>query len=204
MARLRSPMPCRPPCLFSHLNTRPAMYQRKGRRRVQHRAVLRHRLEIHERGRAGTRLAEQIVAHDHEREACRADVLLRAGVDQTELRHVDRPRQDGRRHVGDQRHVAGISARSGTPRRRWSRSACSADTPRRACSFQRATGRNRAVRLACVGGDVDLAVVLRFADAPSSTRRPCSRSRRRCPAVVRFIGTPANCAVAPPCRNSTL
>jgi hypothetical protein len=43
-----------------------------------------------------------------ERQPGRADVLLRAGVDQAVARDVDRPRQDVRRHVGDQRHGAGV------------------------------------------------------------------------------------------------
>ena len=46
----------------------------------------------------------------------RAGVLLRAGVDQRRsVAHVDRPRQEVRRHVGDQRHVArALRGRSAT------------------------------------------------------------------------------------------
>ncbi len=58
--------------------------------------------------RACDDLADQVVAHDDDGEAGRADVLLRAGVDHAEFRHVDRARQDGRRHVGHQRHAAGV------------------------------------------------------------------------------------------------
>jgi hypothetical protein len=36
-------------------------------------------------------LLHEVVADDHERRAGRADVLLRAGVDQPVLRHVQRP-----------------------------------------------------------------------------------------------------------------
>src|SRR5690606_24531836 len=36
------------------------------------------------------------------------DVLLRAGIDETEARHVHRSRQDVRGHVGYQRHAAGL------------------------------------------------------------------------------------------------
>src|ERR1700722_19206335 len=54
----------------------------EGRRRVEHGVLRRDRLVIpHHRGR-GTSPPEQIIAHDHDAKAGRADVLLRPGVDQ--------------------------------------------------------------------------------------------------------------------------
>ena len=104
----------------------------EGRRRVEHGAFIGHGLEVPHRRRAWARLADQVVAHDHDADARRADVLLRAGVDEAELRDVQRSRQDGRGEVRHQRHVADVRACSRTPRHRWFRSACSGNTPRRA------------------------------------------------------------------------
>jgi len=53
-------------------------------------------------------MAEQILAHDHDGQPGRSDVLLRAGKDHAVFRDVDHARQDVRRHVGHDRHVAGI------------------------------------------------------------------------------------------------
>jgi hypothetical protein len=60
------------------------------------------------RRRDRQRAIEEIVADDDHRQPGRAGVLLRAGVDHAELRDVDHPGQDVRRHVGDERHVAGL------------------------------------------------------------------------------------------------
>src|SRR5204862_49083 len=54
---------------------------------------------------------EQIVADDRDRQSRRAEILLRAGVDQPETLDVERTRQKRRRRVGDERHVAGIGDR---------------------------------------------------------------------------------------------
>ncbi len=78
------------------------------RRRVHHGAVLRHRGEVEDRRRARTRASDQILAHDDEREPGRADVLLRAGINDPELRYVDRTRKDRRGHVRDERYVLHI------------------------------------------------------------------------------------------------
>ena len=59
------------------------------------------------RDRVGASL-EQVVAHDQHDQARGADILLGARVDQAEPRDVQRPRQDVRGHVGNQRHVADI------------------------------------------------------------------------------------------------
>ena len=39
-------------------------------------------------------MADQVVAHDHQRQSGRADILLCAGVDQAKLGHIDLARQD--------------------------------------------------------------------------------------------------------------
>ena len=181
-ARLRSPMPCRPPWRFSHWNTRPAMYQAKVGGVLSIEPSFAIAAKSMNAGVAGARAAEQVVAHDHEREAGRADVLLRAAR-RSRRTSTRRSAATGssrtcRRPAARRRRPA----RSETRRRRSSRSACSAGTPRRACSFQLATRRNRRVRLAGVGGDIDLARSASLRRSPSSTTRPCSRSRRRCPA----------------------
>ena len=76
--------------------------------RVQHRALCR-MLGVVEDFRHILRAAfEQILAHDHHDQAGWADVLLRAGIQQRVLRDIERPRQDRRRHVADQRHIADI------------------------------------------------------------------------------------------------
>ncbi len=51
-------------------------------------------------------MAEQVLTDDDHHQPGRADVLLRPGIDQAELRHVDRPRKDVRRHVNDQWGIA--------------------------------------------------------------------------------------------------
>src|SRR5581483_7047587 len=59
----------------------------------------------HGRGtRAG--LAEKILTYDHYAKTRRADVLLCAGIDEAELLDIDRPGENRRRHVRDQRHRA--------------------------------------------------------------------------------------------------
>ena len=204
LARLRSPMRGEAALALQPLEHQPRHVPGERRRRVQHRAVLRHRREVHERRR-------------RRRARGRADRRARSRASGPPGRCSSARRRRSRRTSTRRSAATGSSrtcrrpaarrrrrARSETRRRRWSRSACSAGTRRPACSFQLATRRNRRVRLAGVGGDVDLRVVLRLADAPSSTTRRCSRSRRRCRASSRFSGTAANCAVAPPCRNSTL
>ena len=56
--------------------------------------------------RGGAR--EHVVADDHQREAGRREVLLCAGVDQRELRDVDRSAEHVGRGIGDQGHGAGV------------------------------------------------------------------------------------------------
>ena len=80
----------------------------EGRRRIEHRARLGHGTVVKDRGRSRARVPEQIVSHDHDRDAGRADVLLGARVDEPEARDVERARQDRRRHVRDERHGAGF------------------------------------------------------------------------------------------------
>ena len=48
----------------------------------------------------------EVLADDDDHHARGADVLLRAGVDERELRDVDRPPQEVRAHVRDERHRA--------------------------------------------------------------------------------------------------
>src|SRR5882672_1027328 len=60
---------------------------------------------VEDGGRAFHRMAEQVFAHDDDDEARRADVFLRAGVDQAELRHVERARENMRGGVRHERHL---------------------------------------------------------------------------------------------------
>ncbi len=109
------------------------------------------------------RATEQIVAHDHEGEPRRANVLLRAAVDHAELRYVDRPRQNRRGHVRDERRLADLGhevkldAADRLVRRVVQVRGIWRQPPVR-------DRRNRGIRLAGVGGYVDLRVVLRFTD----------------------------------------
>ena len=100
----------------------------EGRRRVEHGAFVGHGLEVPHGRRAGARLADEVVAHDHDADARRADVLLRAGVDEAELRHVDGARQDGGAESPPPAARCRLGERSRTPRRRWFRWACSGNT----------------------------------------------------------------------------
>ena len=77
------------------------------RRGVVHRPLGGVGLVVEHRRRALGGLADQVFADDHHRHPRRADVLLRPGVDQAELRNVDRPGEDRRGHVGDQRDLPG-------------------------------------------------------------------------------------------------
>jgi len=94
--------------LLQPLEDQPREIPGKGCRRVVHRAVIRRDLVV-EHGRAsGTRMAEQVFTNDDDHQPGWPDVLLRSGVDQAELRDVDGPRQNVRRHVDDQRRIAEI------------------------------------------------------------------------------------------------
>ena len=67
------------------------------------------RLVAHDGGREGQHiLADQVVAHDDDDHAGRANVLLHAAVDQAVLRHVHGLGEEHARHIGDQRDVAGF------------------------------------------------------------------------------------------------
>ena len=50
-------------------------------------------------------LLGQVLAQDHQRDAGRAEVLLRARVNQAELVRIERPRQHVRRHVRHERRL---------------------------------------------------------------------------------------------------
>lgn len=81
---------------------------RVGGRRVVQRVVRGDSLPF-ECGRADRQCAiEKILADDHDRHAGHPDVLLRAAEQHAVFRDVHRARQDVRRHVGDERHVAEI------------------------------------------------------------------------------------------------
>ena len=95
----------------AHLLQEPAGHEhrdvdREHRRRVVHRSVLGERPIVEHRRHAVGHLRQDVVPHDRDRDARRAEVLLRAGVDHAVAGHVDRPGQEVRRHVGHQRHVA--------------------------------------------------------------------------------------------------
>ena len=62
-------------------------------------------LPVEGRRALGRGKVEQVIAHDHERQARRTDVLLRAGEDHAIFRNVDLARQDVRRHVGHDRQI---------------------------------------------------------------------------------------------------
>ena len=94
--------------LFQPLEHQPCDINAVGRRRVRHRIVFRLHLVVKYGGRDRQGLAQQIIAHDDDGHAGRSDILLRAGVNQAVTRHIHRPRQDVRRHVGDDRHAAGV------------------------------------------------------------------------------------------------
>ena len=109
LARLRSAIAARPPCAFSQSKHQAGEVDRVGRRRVDHRVVGRlHACSRRRCGVIGSAPPSRSSRTMTMRQPGRADVLLRAGVDQAVARDVDRPRQDVRRHVGDQRHVAGV------------------------------------------------------------------------------------------------
>ena len=80
----------------------------EGIRRVQHRLVGRVFGVVENFWNVLRTAREQILAHDHHHQTRSADVLLRPGIDDAEFRDVDGPRQDIRRHIRHQRHLADI------------------------------------------------------------------------------------------------
>ena len=90
------------------LEHEPRDVDRVGRRSVDHRVRRRLLLPVKRGGRDRQGAVQQIVAHDHERQARSAGILLRAGVDHPVLRDVNHPGEDVRRHIGHQRHLAGL------------------------------------------------------------------------------------------------
>ena len=121
LAMLCASIAARPPCALQPLEHQAGDVDRVGRRRVEHRVVVGLLLVVEGRRRDRQRLADQVVAHDHDREAGRADVLLRAAVDQAVAAHVDRPRQDVATTCRPPAARRRCRASSGTRRRRWSR-----------------------------------------------------------------------------------
>ena len=79
-----------------------------GVRRVVERLVLDVRAIVEHRVQSVGNPLQQIVAHDHERDAARSHVLLRAGIDERIFLNRNRMRQNVRRSVGNQRHVADV------------------------------------------------------------------------------------------------
>ena len=77
-----------------------------GVRRVVERLVLDVRAIVEHRAQSFGNALQQIVAHDHERDAARSHVLLRAGVDQAVLIDRNRVRKNVGRSIGNQRHIA--------------------------------------------------------------------------------------------------
>jgi hypothetical protein len=132
----------------------------------------------------------------------RTEVLLRAGVDQPELRDVDRTAEDVRRGVGHERHgarlrdVVPLGAVDGVVRR---------DVRVGRVRVERQLAGLRHPREALrLGGSGD-------ADRPDLLRllhrllRPDAGDDvvGRAAGGSRFIGTIENWRLAPPCRNST-
>ena len=79
-----------------------------GWRRVKHGVGLGHGRIVHDGRGMRARLLEQVFTHYHYRQTGRADVFLGAGIDKAEFADIDGARQNGRRHVRDQRHIAGV------------------------------------------------------------------------------------------------
>ena len=76
-------------------------------RRVVHRAGIGHGLVAQDGGRGGMDvLAHQVVAHDDDGDTGRPHVLLSAAPDEAVAAHVHGARQEARRHVAHQGHVA--------------------------------------------------------------------------------------------------
>mmetsp|Transcript_4745 Transcript_4745/g.10614 ORF Transcript_4745/g.10614 Transcript_4745/m.10614 type:complete len:263 (-) Transcript_4745:577-1365(-) len=75
------------------------------RRRVVHGVVLRHDGVVLHRRAVRTCVSNKVVAHNHNRESRRSDILLRAGVDDSVLGHVDGLGDEVGRHVGDERRA---------------------------------------------------------------------------------------------------
>ena len=77
-----------------------------GGRGVEHGVLLGHLRPVQHLRADGACVAQQILAHDYQRHACGADVLLRARVDHAEAADVVDLGEDVGGHVGHQRHVA--------------------------------------------------------------------------------------------------
>src|SRR5262245_59575305 len=75
-------------------------------RRVVHRTTFGQVAVVEHGGQVVGYALQQIFADDDHGRARRAGVLLRAGVDQTVFRHVDRAADEIGRHVADERDVA--------------------------------------------------------------------------------------------------
>eukprot|EP00042_Codosiga_hollandica_P000646 m.924019 g.924019 ORF g.924019 m.924019 type:complete len:468 (+) comp116546_c0_seq1:367-1770(+) len=78
---------------------------REGRRRVVHGLRGRHGLVVEGRRADVQRVAEQVFAHEHQRQACGADVLLRTAEGQADAAPIDGARQQMGRAVDDQWYV---------------------------------------------------------------------------------------------------
>src|SRR5882672_129098 len=93
-----------PALLFQPLEHEARDVPGVARGRVRHGVGLGLHFVVEDGGRALHGAAEEVFPDDDDDEARGAGVLLRPGVDQAELRDVERSRQEVRRGVGDQRH----------------------------------------------------------------------------------------------------
>ena len=85
----------------------------EGGRGVVERLVLRVGAELEDLGDVLPPLLHQFLRNDDHHHSGRADVLLGSGVDHAELRDVEGPPEEVARHVGDQRHGAGVGEAPG-------------------------------------------------------------------------------------------
>src|SRR5450432_2985990 len=74
------------------LENKPTDIPGKGWRRIHHRALRGKRLIVPDRGRAGARPLEKIIAYDDYSEARGAKILLRTCIDESAARYIKGPR----------------------------------------------------------------------------------------------------------------
>src|SRR5438105_2327189 len=130
-------------------------------RRIEHGVRLGLQLVVHHTRCALGRLSDEVVAHDDDRHARRADVLLRAGVDQPELGELDRPRQEGRRGVGNERDLNFWRRMELHPADGLVRAVVDV---RRVRALVPLLGRIGELAIFRCGGDMHIAIALRFLD----------------------------------------
>ena len=156
-------------------------------------------LEVEDLGHALGDAVVEVLAHDRQHRARRAQVLLGAGVDQ----------RGARDRVGPRHHLGAGSRRSGwggwatPPGGARARSRSSRRAGRRRAGS--AVKRGRAIEVGRLAGadDPDLVAVGGLGGVGGLLRPLAARPRSRPVPLRKFIGMVENSWVAPPCRNST-